>query len=65
VSGLHPRLDTQLVLIGWQWSPGDDFAMGLGIGVDYYFGSLSSNDKNLGKYDGTATAIRFDIGYAR
>jgi len=52
------------VLIGWQWFPGDDFAMGLGIGVDYYFGSVSSNKENLGKYNGTAPALRFDIGYA-
>ncbi|NWF88386.1 MAG: hypothetical protein HXY50_02885 [Ignavibacteriaceae bacterium] len=25
------------LLVGWQWFPGDQFAMGLGIGVDYYF----------------------------
>jgi hypothetical protein len=51
-------------LIGWQWFPGDDFAMGLGIGVDYYFGSVSSDEENLTNYDGTAPALRFDIGYA-
>jgi hypothetical protein len=50
-------------LIGWQWFPGDDFAMGLGIGIDYYIGSVSHEDNNLGKYDGAAPALRFDIGY--
>lgn len=24
------------VLMGWQWFPGDDFALGLGIGIDRY-----------------------------
>jgi len=52
------------VLLGWQWFPGDEFAMGLGIGVDYYTGSTSGGDSDLGKYDGTAPALRFDIGYA-
>lgn len=50
-------------LIGWQWFPGDDFAMGLGLGVDYYKGSSTSNGNDLGKYDGTVPAVRFDIGY--
>jgi hypothetical protein len=55
-------------LVGWQWFPGDDFAMGLGIGLDYYFLS-SSVDDELGSnpfssYNGTAPAFRFDIGYA-
>jgi hypothetical protein len=52
------------ILIGWQWFPGDEFAIGLGIGVDYYFGSVDDDDDNLGSYDGTAPALRFDIGYA-
>ena len=53
------------ILIGWQWFPGDEFAMGLGIGVDYYFGSVDDNgNDNLGSYDGAAPALRFDIGYA-
>ena len=50
------------ILIGWQWFPGDDFAMGLGIGVDYYKGS--SDHEDFLKYDGTSPALRFDIGYA-
>ena len=51
-------------LIGWQWFPGDDFAMGLGIGIDYYFvGSGASNDNTFGDYKGKAPALRFDIGY--
>ena len=49
-------------LVGWQWFPGDEFAMGLGIGVDYYF--FSGNDPAFDKVDGTAPALRFDIGYA-
>ena len=49
-------------LIGWQWFPGDQFAIGLGIGVDYYF--FSGNDSAFDRLDGTAPALRFDIGYA-
>lgn len=50
-------------LIGWQWFPGDQFAMGLGIGIDRYFGSVK--DKNeFHNYDGFAPALRFDIGFA-
>lgn len=52
------------ILVGWQWFPGDDFAMGLGIGVDHYSGSTSVNDTDLGKFDGNVPALRFDIGYA-
>jgi hypothetical protein len=52
------------VLLGWQWFPGDDFAIGLGIGVDYYSGSTSVSDEEIGKFDGTVPALRFDIGYA-
>jgi hypothetical protein len=52
------------LLVGWQWFPGDQFAMGLGIGVDYYFGSVSDDNDDFGRYDGTAPALRFDIGYA-
>ncbi|HSR18368.1 MAG TPA: hypothetical protein VLM39_09800 [Ignavibacteriaceae bacterium] len=50
------------ILVGWQWFPGTDFAMGLGIGIDYYF-SVSDND-DFDSYDGAAPALRFDIGYA-
>ncbi len=50
-------------LFGWQWFPGDDFAIGLGLGVDYYTSTDSGNDA-LGNYSGTMPAIRFDIGYA-
>lgn len=46
-------------LLGWQWFPGDEFAMGLGIGADYYSGSSSTDE-----LDGMAPALRFDIGYA-
>jgi hypothetical protein len=52
------------ILIGWQWFPGEEFAIGLGIGVDYYTGSVSDSNENFGKYDGTVPALRFDIGYA-
>lgn len=50
------------VLLGWQWFVGDDFALGLGIGVDHYFGS--SSESYFSSYDGTFPALRFDIGYA-
>ncbi len=52
------------VLVGWQWFPGDEFAMGLGIGLDHYFGKVSSKNEDFGNYDGFAPALRFDIGYA-
>lgn len=49
-------------LVGWQWFPGDQFAMGLGIGVDYYF--FSGDDADFSKVNGAAPLLRFDIGYA-
>lgn len=49
-------------LVGWQWFPGDQFAMGLGLGVDYYF--FSGDDVDFEDLNGFAPAIRFDIGYA-
>jgi len=49
-------------LVGWQWFPGDEFAMGLGIGIDHYF--LSNSKDAFNSYDGNVPAIRFDIGYA-
>ncbi len=49
-------------LVGWQWFPGDQFAIGLGIGVDYYF--FSGDDEDFDDLDGFAPALRFDIGYA-
>ena len=55
-------------LVGWQWFWGDDFALGLGIGMDYYFLSGSYQDENgsdpFSSYSGTFPALRFDIGYA-
>jgi hypothetical protein len=49
------------VLLGWQWFPGDDFAMGLGIGLDNYWAS----SKNVSSFNvGKVPALRFDIGYA-
>lgn len=51
-------------LIGWQWFPGDDFAIGLGIGVDYYTGTIDENDNDFSNYSGSVPAVRFDIGYA-
>ena len=51
------------LLIGWQWFPGDEFAIGLGLGVDYYTGETESAG-NIEKFSGTVPAIRFDIGYA-
>jgi hypothetical protein len=49
-------------LVGWQWFPGEQFAIGLGIGADYYFFSGDSDD--FEDLDGFAPALRFDIGYA-
>ncbi len=57
-------------LLGWQWFPGDDFAMGLGIGADYYILSTSDSEnedntvEEFGSFKGTLPALRFDIGYA-
>lgn len=49
-------------LIGWQWFPGDQFAIGLGMGVDYYF--FSGDSDSFIDLNGTAPLLRFDIGYA-
>ena len=51
-------------LIGWQWFPGDQFAIGLGIGADYYFFSGDNSSNDFSKINGTAPALRFDIGFA-
>ncbi len=51
-------------LIGWQWFPGDDFAIGLGLGIDYYTGTNPDVYYNYSNLDGTAPALRFDVGYA-
>jgi hypothetical protein len=52
-------------LIGWQWFPGEQFAIGLGIGVDYYFLSdENAENDDFESYNGTAPLLRFDIGYA-
>ena len=50
-------------LMGWQWFPGDEFAMGLGIGIDYY-SDMADGSGDFQEYDGLAPAVRFDIGYA-
>lgn len=49
-------------LVGWQWFPGDEFAIGLGLGVDYY--NLDTSDDDFHTLKGTVPAVRFDIGYA-
>lgn len=61
-SGSDARVFSVGVLFGWQWFPGDDFAMGLGIGIDRYF--LSNSKDAFTSYDGNVPAIRFDVGYA-
>lgn len=48
-------------LVGWQWFPGEQFAIGLGIGLDYYFASKNGDFED---FDGKAPLLRFDIGYA-
>ena len=50
------------ILVGWQWFPGTDFAMGLGIGFDHYM--ISNSQSAFSNYDGNAPALRFDVGYA-
>jgi hypothetical protein len=52
------------ILAGWQWFPGDDFAIGLGIGIDYYTGTVDEGDGEMESYSGKVPALRFDIGYA-
>ena len=52
------------LLAGWQWFPGEQFAIGFGIGLDYYIGTIEENNGNLENYNGSVPAIRFDIGYA-
>jgi hypothetical protein len=51
-------------LIGWQWFPGEEFAIGLGIGIDYYSGKISEDNGDFEKYSGKVPVVRFDIGYA-
>jgi hypothetical protein len=51
-------------LMGWQWFPGDEFAIGLGIGADYYTGTVEEGSNDIEKFHGWAPALRFDIGYA-
>lgn len=52
-------------LLGWQWFPGEQFAMGLGIGMDYYMLSSNDNDVNsfYSSFQGSSPALRFDIGF--
>lgn len=53
------------VMAGWQWFPGDDFAIGLGLGYDYYWFSGKSRDYafSMSSVNGGVPAFRFDIGY--
>jgi hypothetical protein len=50
------------ILIGWQWFPGEDFALGLGIGVDHYF--FKGLDSDFESLNGFVPSLRFDIGFA-
>lgn len=52
------------VLVGWQWFPGDQFALGFGIGIDYYIGTVTEDNGDFDRYSETVPALRFDIGYA-
>jgi len=51
-------------LIGWQCFPDDDFAIDLGLGIDYYIASVDRYSTAFSNYSGTLPAVRFDIGYA-
>ncbi|MEW6702297.1 MAG: hypothetical protein AB1298_06215, partial [Bacteroidota bacterium] len=61
-SSSDARVFSAGILFGWQWFPGDEFAMGLGIGIDRYF--ISNSRDAFTSYDGNVPAVRFDIGYA-
>ena len=63
--GSNANLLSVGALAGWQWFPGDEFAIGLGIGVDRYFVGVGDKDEVLlfDDYEGTLPALRFDIGY--
>ena len=52
------------VLAGWQWFPGEQFALGFGIGADYYIGTINEDNGDFERYSGWVPALRFDIGYA-
>ena len=52
------------ILVGWQWFPGDQFALGFGIGADYYIGTVTETNGDFENYSGFVPALRFDIGYA-
>ena len=41
----------------------DQFAIGLGLGIDYYTGSVSDGH-DFENYSGSVPALRFDIGFA-
>jgi len=47
----------------FSFGAGEQFAMGLGIGLDYYTGSVQESGQDLENFSGTVPALRFDIGY--
>ena len=61
-SGISVTASSIGLLLGWQWFVGDAFAIGLGAGFDYYFGTASDNT-DFASYSGTLPALRFDIGF--
>ena len=63
-SGSNANLFSIGALAGWQWFPSDEFAIGLGIGLDYYTGSGEDENDVYGSVNGFVPAVRFDIGYA-
>ncbi|MBU0473421.1 MAG: hypothetical protein KKF62_04600 [Bacteroidetes bacterium] len=63
-SGSDTKLSSIGGLLGWQWFPGDEFAIGLGIGIDLYTGSQKDGWDIYENYEGLMPAVRFDIGYA-
>ncbi len=63
-SGSNTDLYSFGALAGWQWFPSDEFAIGLGIGLDYYTGSGEDEYNEFDSYNGIVPAVRFDIGYA-
>lgn len=65
---MHERTSSAMVssvgaLAGWQWFVGDDFAIGLGLGIDHYIISTSDDVNDFETISGTLPSLRFDIGY--
>ncbi len=52
------------ILFGWQWMFENNFAMGIGLGGDYYFLRSTIIERDFNLVNGFLPAIRFDVGFA-